>query len=186
MSEEQPYISSTDEFKNHFKVIERSTTAGKRSKNATQTPIDLYFHRRSIKKRQWEAGNKFFEDATKAALITGSKTFINPDRVANGSPPSMSDAQCFALDRWRKAFHSIEGELGRSLAVNVCVYGYHLNDLKHTNYRNSAEMMPRLREALDDLAKHYHIPYYPDSADGDEPLEPIPAPTQTQRRSKKN
>lgn len=163
MTQEQQYVSPTEEFKNHFTVIERGTTEGKKSRNLTQTPLDLYFHRKSINKRQHEAGDMFYQDATKAALITGSKTFINPDRIANGSPPAMSDGQCFALDRWRKAFMAIQGEAGRSLAVNVCVYGYSLHDLRHTNYRNSAEMMPRLREALDDLAKHYHIPFYPDN-----------------------
>lgn len=160
----------TPELHQHGMVIEEVTQQGKRrSRVLTQTPMDYYLHRGIITPREHEAGEMFWAHYRAAGFMRPSvpsyESIIMSSASSGGSGFLCgSEKQQYAMQRWRKAHTSIQGEAGRVLAVNVCCWGYQLKEvlsqtgtLTFTGY-TGANAMPRLREALHDLAKHYGLP----------------------------
>lgn len=162
------HLDVTPERKQHGIVIQEKTAEGKRSRVLTQAPLDFYLHRFLITSREHEAGDLYWRDYQVAGFmrpIVPSFESIVMGQVTSGSSFLCgSERQQHAMQRWRKATDSISGTIGKTLVLNVCCWGYHLKEILQADGRmafghyNHANVMPRLREALTELADHYGLP----------------------------
>ena len=124
-----------------------------------QVPLDYYHFRKKpmIDLNQYEAGKKLHRDFHLSGQTPGIASTLD----GIGGRGDFTQAQMEALERWRAAMKEISGKIGQLMVLNVCCYGYLLKEISYLHYRNSQQAMPRFKEALDDLVKHYGINYLP-------------------------
>jgi hypothetical protein len=122
---------------------------------APQVPLDHYVRSRVIQTEEYRAGNRLFRDfylSGQNSILTANLNPIRSDHQKAYLPAT--ELQREALNNWRKALSSIHGKIGQLMALNVCCYGYWLNDIKYMHY-NERTSTPRFREALNDLIEFY-------------------------------
>jgi len=160
----------TDELRQHTEIKEELNEENKRRvRNVLQIPLD-YYHRigltteGGISFRQWEAGTRLHKDFSLTGTTPTPQPISSDIFIKSTGPKDYTPSQWEAQRRFREAMKHI----GRPdspayiLLVNVCCYGYLLKDIRTVPYYvTTNQMMGRLCEALDSLADHYGIPFYP-------------------------
>lgn len=119
---------------------------------ATQIPIDFYLKRKNINQKEYNAANKLFRDFTLSGQTSGMTANLNPTRSGGGA---FTTAQLEARERWRNAVDAIYGLVARQMVIDVVCYGYWLKDGNYIGYKTGQMAMPRFKEAINDLIKHY-------------------------------
>ena len=119
---------------------------------ATQIPIDFYLKRKTITQKEYNALNRLFRDFTLSGQTSGMTANLNPTRSGNST---FTTAQLEARERWRNAVNAIYGLIARQMIIDVVCYGYWLKDGSYGGYKNGQLAMPRFKEAISDLIKHY-------------------------------
>lgn len=119
-----------------------------------QMPVDLYLRRNLISRSEYRAANKIYRDFFISGQTPGMTINLDPIR---GGERNFTQAQLDARDSWRAAMKSIGGAIGQLMVLNVCCYGFWLNDIKYLHYKTSQLAMARFHEALEDLIKYYDL-----------------------------
>lgn len=120
-----------------------------------QVPIDHYLKRRVIDLKQHRAGNRLYRDfylSGQSMNLTVNLAAIRANDKRIFLP--LSDLQRESLDNWRKAIAAIHGKIGQLMILNVCCYGFWVNDMNYIPY-DKRGAISRLKEALDDLVDFY-------------------------------
>lgn len=158
----------TEELKNKtIGVVTLTKENHRRRRILVQVPIDYYLERRSIDRRQWEAGDKLFRTFEAGGLMPSSVPLLTKLMSGGflGGGGSLSDSQEEARDSYRKAIEYLGAtRIGTILLVNVCCYGFMLNQIDVPYYESSNGRMSRLNESLTELADFYGLPRYPTSS----------------------
>lgn len=129
-----------------------------------QVPLDFYLNMRKggIAYRQWEAGDKLFQDFTHAQIIPSAMPILEKVRIPSTDPSRASRSQQEAIEAYRQAIdHLGPQRVGTKIVINVSCYGYYLKDFTVPYYTSPAHMMSCLKESLDRLADYYGLPNYP-------------------------
>lgn len=121
---------------------------------ASQVPIDYYFKRSLINQDEYNAANRLFRDFSLSGQTPGMSSNLDPN---GGGGIGFTHIQLEARERWREAVKAIHGQIAKSIAVDVCCYGYWLKDTHYKHYKTSQERMARFHEILDDLISHYFV-----------------------------
>jgi hypothetical protein len=121
---------------------------------ATQNPLDYYLKRKNITVHEFRAGDRLFRDFSVSGQTQSMIADLNP---VKGGLKNYTQKQMDARDRWREAMASVDGLVGKLMVLNVCCYGYWLKDINYNPY-GPAQAMPRFKEALCCLIKHYKKP----------------------------
>jgi hypothetical protein len=135
-------------------------TRDKRIRGVTTPPIDRYFQRGEITQRQHRAGIRLYTHFHLAGLFpssTPTTAFATPSARTAGDP-SFTEKQVEHRQLWRNALESVVSRTGKIIVLNVCCYGFFLRDLELSYYKSPTQLMPPLKEALDDVANYFDIP----------------------------
>lgn len=161
----------TPELEQHH-IVEQ---IGKQRFVRTSVPIDYYLHKRYIKRHLWEAGELLFfywyHGAEKSAYVT-----VRDPREPKGRGDSFRKEQM--EQTYKAAMLAIRGVVPRLMVLNVVCYGEWLAHLNQDEMIKAAshpapvalarafgknKRMQLLKDGLDDLAKHFRLPEYPDN-----------------------
>lgn len=138
-----------------FMVTEKTKDAYHK-RIVVQVPLQYYVNAtKSITRAQFKAGHRFYCDWRAAGFEFRSSPSMDVVKIPPRADKAMSNSQQEALDSFRAACNAIQGENGRILAQNVCCYGFLVKDVLLPYSQDTRYLMPRLKEALDDLAKFY-------------------------------
>lgn len=133
---------------------------GRLTREANSTVLDEYWDRGYLRADneqpeagtiRWQAGNQFRDDF-EAAAIHGTVT-ASLERV-DGGRQEMTEKQVAARQRYRKAVRDV-GKINAVILERVCVWGERINVVETKMRWRVRWGMPRLWEALDELARHY-------------------------------
>lgn len=121
-----------------------------------QVPLQ-YYHTatKAITRTQYRAGHRFYCDWRAAGYEFKSSPSLDVVKIPPRQDKAMTSRQQDALDSFRAAQAAIQGKSGRILAEHVCCYGFLVKDVALPYSCDTRYLMPRLKEALDDLALHY-------------------------------
>lgn len=118
--------------------------------------LDHYAARGYVTEDERVAGDRLFRDFSFSAQTAGVTSQMDSYGVrSNPLECKLTESQMDARDRWRKAIDAVGGKIGQLMVLNVCCYGYGLNDINYMRYNNRSSW-DRFHEALDDLMKHYN------------------------------
>lgn len=120
-----------------------------------QVPIDHYLKRRIINLKQYRAANRLFKDfylSGQSMNLTVNLAAVRANEKRIFMP--LSDMQREALNNWRNAVSAINGKIGQLMILNVCCYGWWVNDMNYVPY-DKRGAISRMKEALDDLVDFY-------------------------------
>lgn len=159
--DDQHRDTGTSESRQHGVYVEDSTQKGKRTRNVATDILSYYHARDIIEQRQDEAGHIWYKDW----MLSGFKPGLSLkfERVS-GSREEMSDKQATAFVRYREAEAAIRTKRHQAIAWEICIAGCALKEIvkaHHPYYTTPNQLMPLLREALDDLARFYGLPGTP-------------------------
>jgi hypothetical protein len=136
---------------------------------AAQIPIDWYYRTgklgdmntedgRDEARTRYAAANKFYKDFALTGMMKGMTIDYNKVySVDKRAYLPATQTQREALDRWRAAYQSVSGVVGKMMAVNVCCYAHYVRELQNRYHKRSQDAFPRFLEVLDDLVAHYFI-----------------------------
>ncbi len=143
----------TKEQSKKSKYIVEDSKNGKRIRNITQTPLDLYLHKGYLTPQQYLAGNEYFRlwyyGAEKNLIKSINWNRESTNKTINPEAPYILELL------YKKATNSIKGFNQRKIAFDVCCIGEFLNAVNISCGKNSR--MNLLKNALDDLIKHFKI-----------------------------
>lgn len=145
----------------------REAGRGGALRNMTGVPLDYYYNKtrngeRVITKRQHEAGERFWNDFMRSGLYSPTAPNFNADIIDGTTRSSPTERQAEAFQRWTKARAAISGRTAKVIVINVCCFGFMANDLlvDMQYYKRVDQIMPILKEGLDELAEFYGVPLY--------------------------
>jgi len=142
-----------DEFRDEH--TDTKLGAPKRRRVVTQTPLDRYYHRNQITRRQYEAGAKYFALHLRGA---GSQRVTASYSPAIGkSNNDMSDGQAHAWAEFVKASREIGKQLN-DCAYDVCVVGISAADWAKKKDADPKGGILVLRLSLDALGDYFGMP----------------------------
>ena len=128
-----PIVTKQRYEKGDVEVLE--TERGGYEVRVSQLPLDFYKSRnllgndRDVAKRRYDSGIRFYSDFYISGQFPGMT--VDYDKVYSVFKKQFLPAtqkQREALDRWRAAYASVHGDVGKMLAVNVCCYGFNPYD----------------------------------------------------------
>lgn len=151
------------QFGGYFEIV-LTQDNHRQKKLLMQIPLD-YYRELNVKRpnagitpRQWEAGNKLYEEFCEAGMHSPSVDLWNQTPVDGGMRGGGGKLPKMMLF-WENTLDAMKHDKsGAGLLVAVCCYGYLLKDIRNPWYGTSQLLMCRFREALDHLADHYGLP----------------------------
>ena len=140
--------------KRHVVTFEETSDVRKRARVMSEVPIDFYLHNGKISVRQWDAANLLYGFWYYGAVRSSYVVSRDP-RTPRVEPNVESRGQC--QQKYRKAMNAISGKQTQLLIYDVVCLGEFLININHIGVEKNRRL-ERLKDGLDDLARHFKIP----------------------------
>ena len=128
-------------------------TRDKRIRQITTPPVDRYFQRGEITQQQHITALRLYTHFHHAGLFPSSvptTAFATPIARQSGDP-SFTERQVEHRQMWRDALNAVTSKSAKLVVLNVVCYGFFVRDLQMSYYKTPTQIMPLLREALDEI-----------------------------------
>ena len=137
-----------------YENIDRRLGSPKRMRVTTQTPLDRYFQREQINRRQYEAGMEFYalwRRAGRSQKVTSDYDAV----IVDGG--GRSDGNADAFSDYIKILRTIGRDLAQ-VAQWVCIQGMSANEWAENNGHDPRGGVTVLRLTLDALGDEFGMP----------------------------